>query len=288
MLEFGDPAADRHEEATVENRKNPRALQDDFSREPRKPTPSRTVPSGRPWTPAEDERVLAGAPKDDEALARELDRKGTPGLKKRRTILRKRAAAEPSKEPERGADAGGAGQTPIADTPITAAPRLGPVDKTAGGASGPAPTRPAELPTLALGNDEGSPAETIVEDTPPSEPTVDEADAAGDPLTAEDGEWRREGSNPRTPWRSYGTFTRRLPAQQPAAPISRDAELEQIERRVAEGLVTKAYRPPDRPPFERVPIPQSHEPRPPAQAAETAAIWEPIRQPTEEEKMRGR
>jgi hypothetical protein len=53
---------------------------------PRKPTPSRPVPSGPRWTAEELAAVAAGDPKDDEALAVKLDR--TPGsIAKRRKML---------------------------------------------------------------------------------------------------------------------------------------------------------------------------------------------------------
>jgi hypothetical protein len=71
----------------------------------RLPTPSRPVPSGRPWTPDEEVFVLAGDPKNDEALAKLLDRKPGSIEKRRRKILRDRppavmADAAPRRSPD--------------------------------------------------------------------------------------------------------------------------------------------------------------------------------------------
>ena len=58
---------------------------------PRRPTPRRPVPSGRPWTPADEVAVAAGDPKHDDALAVRLDRK-RDSIVKRRRLLRARSA----------------------------------------------------------------------------------------------------------------------------------------------------------------------------------------------------
>ncbi len=73
---------------------------------PGRPTPSRPVPSGRPWTPEEDAAVMAGDPANDEALAKQLDRKGPDNIAvRRRKIRRARHIVEGENEhlPERAA-----------------------------------------------------------------------------------------------------------------------------------------------------------------------------------------
>ncbi len=58
---------------------------------PRRPTPKRPVPSGRPWTASEEAAVMAADPEDDEVLAAQFDRKIGSIEKRRRKIRRERS-----------------------------------------------------------------------------------------------------------------------------------------------------------------------------------------------------
>jgi hypothetical protein len=81
---------------------------DAVAKKARKPTPSRAVPSGRPWTPDEEAAVILGKPKDDESLAVRLNRK-VDSIAKRRRLLRARSEHDPVAQSDRAlaSEAGG-------------------------------------------------------------------------------------------------------------------------------------------------------------------------------------
>ncbi len=64
----------------------------ELPKKPRRPTPKRPVPSGRPWTPEEEATIMAADPKDDKALEEQLGRVPGSVAKRRRKIRRARSA----------------------------------------------------------------------------------------------------------------------------------------------------------------------------------------------------